>query len=322
MPEAVIAASRRLQGNIVRTPTIEWAPDEVEAMFGAGTRVFVKYEAMQRTGSFKVRGTLNLIGGLSDADKARGVVAVSAGNHAIAVAYAARNFGVTAKIAMPASASVYRREKAEALGAEIVLCEDVGAAFAACEAIQAHEGRVFVHPFNDLPMIQGSATAGLEMAEDLIQDGICLDQMLLSIGGGGFAAGYASSIYHAFPNCDIIGVEPELADVMHRAFAAGEIVKAPLPTSIADSLGSPLAVDPSHSLCRALLSRVVLVSEDQLVDAMRLTQSELKMVVEPAGAATIAALLGPMREQIGGKTVGAVLCGANIGPEEYFQIVR
>lgn len=322
LPEAVKAASLRLDGSIVRTPTIEWDPGEAEALFGTGTRVFVKYEAMQRTGSFKVRGTLNLIGGLSDTDKAKGVVAVSAGNHAIAVAYAARAFGVSAKIAMPASASPYRREKAESLGAEIILSDDVGAAFEACEAIKADEGRIFVHPFNDLRMMQGSATAGLEMAEDLSRDGVVIDQMLLSIGGGGFAAGFASSIYHAFPTCDIIGVEPTLANVMHRAFAAGEVVKAPLPTSMADSLGSPLAAEPSHSICRSLLSKVVLVSEGQIAAAMRLTQSSLKMAVEPAGAATLAALMGPMREYVEGKTVGVVLCGANIGVDEYCRIIQ
>jgi len=316
---AIRQTARLLDGKIRRTQTLEWQPDEVENIFGAGTRVFAKLEALQVTGSFKVRGTLNLMAGLSAAQNARGVTAVSAGNHAIAVAYAARELGISAKIVMPASASRYRADKAVSYGAEMVFVDDVSQAFAACEAIRDQEGRVFVHPFNDMAMMQGSATCGLEFGEDVADLAGGIDIVLVPVGGGGLAAGYSSAVKALYPRAEVYGVEPEKAQAMKLAFAAGGVTAVPLPTSIADSLGAPLTAEPSFSVCRENMEDIILVTDDDLRRAMVHIVETFKIAVEPAGAATMAALLGPLRERVRGKRVGIILCGANVSAQEFCE---
>ncbi len=318
LPE-IRQAAERLKGQIEYTPTKEWKGAEVEALFGAGTRVFVKQEALQVTGSFKVRGTLNLMAGLTAAEKERGVTAVSAGNHAIAVAYAAQKLGISAKIVMPSKASKYRADIAASFGADMVFVEDVSKAFAACEAIRIAEGRVLVHPFNDIEMMQGAATCGLEFGEDVAALGGSIDVMILPIGGGGLAAGFSAAIKGLYPNATIIGVEPEKAQAMYLAFKAGGVTAVPLPSSIADSLGAPLTAEPSQSICRHNLADIMLVSEDEIRAAMVTIMEHFKIAVEPAGAATMAALKGPLAAKLQGKNIGIILCGANVSAEEFCQ---
>lgn len=273
-----------------------------------GTRVVLKEELFQRTGTFKPRGALAVMLDLDRAALARGVTAVSAGNHAIAVAYAAQVLGSTAKVVMPKTASPYRVGKCRELGAEVELVEDVHRAFDRVKQIESEEGRTFVHPFEGPRTALGTATLGLELVEQVPD----VEAVIVPIGGGGLCAGVAAAVKLARPECRVYGVEPEGADSMRRSFAAGSPVAIDAVRTIADSLGAPHAAPYSFALCRRYVDDVVLVDDDALRRAMRLLFSSAKLAVEPAGAAATAALCGPLRERVAGRRVAVVVCGANI----------
>jgi threonine dehydratase len=296
------------QGLVLHTPAHAWRGPNIAAMAGAETEVSIKLELFQVTGSFKPRGALNVIRGLTPAQRALGVTAVSAGNHAIATAYAASMLGASAKVVMTATASPVRVSRAQAFGAEVVLAPDVKAAFEMVERIAAEEGRAFVHPFEGPATAVGTATVALEFLE---QAGP-LDAVIIPIGGGGLCAGMATAIKMLQPGCAVYGVEPEGADAMRRSFAAGEPVSIDRVDTIADSLGAPMALPYSFELCRRHVDELVTVSDDQLRTAMKLLFDEMKLAVEPAGAASTAALLGPLRGRFDHKRVGVIACGANI----------
>src|SRR5690606_13989536 len=207
---------------------------------------------------------------LSDAARARGVTAVSAGNHAMAVAFAAAERGTTAKVVMPRSADPARIARCRTLGAEVVLVDDVHAAFAEAERIEAEEGRTFVHPFEGLTTTLGTATVGLELHEQAPD----LDAVIIPIGGGGLCAGMAAALKQLSPRVAIYGVEPTGADSMHRSFAAGRPMGIERVMTIADSLGAPHAAPYSFGLCRRFVDDLVLVSDDLLRAAMALLFSE------------------------------------------------
>jgi threonine dehydratase len=248
---------------------------------------------------------------------ARGVTCVSAGNHAIATAYAARVLGTTAKVVMMKNANPFRVERCRELGATIELLDNVHDAFARVRAIEASEGRTFVHPFEGPKTALGTATIGLELCE---QAG-ALDAVIVPIGGGGLCAGIAAAVKQLSPKCQIFGVEPAGADSMHRSFAAGSPQSIDAVRTIADSLGAPYAAPYSFELCRKFVDDLVLVEDDHLRDAMRLLFTEGKLAVEPAGASATAALLGPLKERLLGKRVGLIVCGSNIDPETFARLV-
>ncbi len=306
--DEVRAARAAIDPWILRTPTHDWRGPELAARVGAETDVAIKLELFQHTGSFKPRGALNVMRGLDEAQRRRGITAVSAGNHAIAAAYAAKMFGASAKVVMIATANPVRVARARALGAEVLMAPDGQAAFALCEEIARDEGRYFVHPFEGLATAIGTATVSLEFSE---QAG-ALDALIVPIGGGGLCAGMATAIKALQPNCAVYGVEPEGADSMRRSFAAGEPVTLPGIDTIADSLGAPMALPVSFELCRRNVDALVTVSDDELRGAMKLMFDEMKLAVEPAGAASTAALIGPLRDRLAGKRVGVIACGANI----------
>ena len=311
------ATRRRIDPYIVRTPVWRWQSRTVEGAFGPDAEIWLKLELFQKTGTFKPRGAVNDLLQLDDADRERGVTAVSAGNHAIAVAYAAQIFGITAKVVMPASAPQFRVDKARSYGAEVVLVADVYEAFAEVERIQQEEGRAFIHPFEGREIISGQATVGLELCEDAPP----LDVLIVPVGGGGLAAGIGAAVKRLQPNCAIFGVEPEGAATMHRSFASGSLQSIESVQTIATSLGAPATQPYSFSLCRHFLDDVVLVSDEEMICAIRLLFNELKLAVEPACAASTAALLGPLREQAVGKRVGLILCGSNMGVETFFELI-
>jgi threonine dehydratase len=313
--EAIHATRARLGDLIVETPVRLWQDLPLAEMVGAETRVFLKEELFQRTGSFKPRGALSVMLDLDPDALARGVTAVSAGNHAMAVGYAARVLGTTAKVVMPRTANPFRVQKCRDLGAEVVLVDDVHQAFARVEQIQREEGRSFVHPFEGPKTILGTATLGLELLE---QAGP-LDAVIVPIGGGGLCAGVAAAVKLVRPECQVFGVEPEGADSMHRSFAAGSPQSIDAVRTIADSLGAPHAAPMSFALCRRYVDELVLVDDDALRRAMLLLFASAKLAVEPAGAAATAALCGPLRERLRGKRVGLVVCGANIDPASFSQ---
>ena len=309
-PPAVeaIQLARRELGQLVReTPSWQWTGHRIDAAKPEGATVWLKLETLQHTGSFKVRGALLTMQKLDAAQRVRGVTAVSGGNHAMAVAYAAQRVDTHAKVVMPATANPARIDACKALGAEVVLVPDVAIAFTTVKQIEADEGRALVHPFESEAMVLGAGTLGMEFLRQVGQ----LDALFVAIGGGGLAAGVAAAVKQLQPRCRVFGVEPTGADSMHRSFAAGSPQRIDAVRTIADSLGSPMAMPLTYGLCRRFVDELVLVDDDAICRAMWLLFADGKIAVEPAGAATLAAML-QLRERFAGKRLGLIVCGANV----------
>ena len=314
-------AHERLAPMVRLTPVWNWDSDATRAALPGGTDVVLKLELLQHGGSFKPRGALSVMLTLDDAARARGVTAVSAGNHAIAVAYAARVIGTTAKVVVPRSASPVRIAMCRAYGGEVVLVDDVHEAFAMVREIEASEGRTFVHPFEGPLTALGTATLGFEFASQAATVGAPLDALIVPIGGGGLAAGMAAAAKQGWPTCEVFGVEPEGADTMHRSFQSGIPETLDKVRTIADSLGAPHSAPYSLGICRKFVDEVVLVDDDAICRAMSLLYQDLKLAPEPAGASATAALLGPLRARLAGKRVGVIVCGGNIDIATFSQYV-
>ena len=310
------ATAALLAGRVARTPVLDWASPELAARLAPGTSVSLKLELFQHTGSFKARGALAVMLDMTPEALARGVTAVSAGNHAIATAWAARELATHAKVVMLASANPARVARARSYGAELVMVADVAEAFATAERIGREEGRAFVHPFEGPLTARGTATVGLEWLEQAPD----LDAVLVPVGGGGLLAGIACAVKQLRPGCRVIGVEPEGADSMWRSFAAGSPQRLERVATIAYSLGAPYALPYSYGLCRRYTDEIVRIPDASMVDAMRLAFATLKLTLEPAGAAATAALLGPLREPLAGKRVGVLVCGSNIDPATFQRL--
>ncbi len=315
---SAIEQVREINYTILRkTSLLPWSDPRIVPRLAAGTRATLKLELLQVTGTFKARGALTVVRGLDREALERGVAAVSAGNHAVAVAFAASVSGTRATVVMPRTANPARVALARAYGASVVLAEDVHAAFAEVERLQREEGLTFVHPFDDPGTILGTATLGAEWMEQAPD----MEAVIVPIGGGGLMAGVASAIHQISPICRIYGVEPEGADLMSRSFAAGGPVQGPAPSTIADSLAPPFTLPYSTGLCRRFVDAIVTVTDDQMCEAMFLLFQTARLAVEPAGAAAAAALLGPLRETLAGKRVGVLVCGANIDSESFARCV-
>ena len=246
----------------IATPMLRCAA--IEQAIGGRTSVQAKLEFLQRTGTFKARGALATLRGLDNAQLEAGVTAVSAGNHAIATAFAAQTLGTTAKVVMTRSANPSRVAACKAFGAEVVFASDVHDAFEVAERIQQDEGRFFVHPFEGPSVALGAGTLGLEICEQA-ED---FDALIVPIGGGGLIAGVANAVKQLRPDCEIIGVEPVGADSMHRSRAAGAPQSIEEVKTIADSLGAPFAMPYSFALTEANVDRLVLVDDLQLRRSM------------------------------------------------------
>ena len=296
----------RISDEIVATPVMRCAA--IEEAIGGETRVFAKLEFLQRTGTFKARGALATLYALPPDRLASGVTAVSAGNHAIATAFAAQALGTSAKVVMIQSANPYRIEACRSYGAEVVLADDVHAAFEIAERIQEEEGRHFVHPFEGPEVALGTGTVGLEICEQC-ED---FDCVIVPVGGGGLIGGIANAVKRLRPGCEVIGVEPEGADTMHRSLAAGGPKGIDKVRTIADSLGSPFALPYSFGLALFHVDRMVLIDDGQLRRMMGFLFQSMKIAVEPACVASTAALLGPLRDDLRGKRIVLVMCGSNI----------
>ncbi len=312
---AIEAARARLGDRVVETPVQQWRGPAVADALGSAGAVFLKLELFQRTGTFKARGALLNALALDEAARARGVTAVSAGNHAIAVAFAAERIGTSAKVVMMEGADPFRVAQVRRYGAELVQVADVHAAFETVRAIEAGEGRTLIHPFEGPTVALGTATLGLELARQVAG----LDAVIVPIGGGGLCAGVACAIKAVQPQCRVYGVEPEGADTMHRSFAAGSPQAIERVRTIADSLGAPHAAPYSFALCRRYVDALVKVDDAALRRAMGLLFAEMKLAVEPAGAAATAALFGPLAGRLKGKRTGIVVCGANIDAHRFME---
>jgi threonine dehydratase len=304
--------------HVVRTPVHDWRGREIEARLPPGTRVNLKLELFQQSGTFKARGAISKMLRLSPDELARGVTAVSAGNHAIATAYAAAALGTSAKVVMMGSANPARVAACRALGAEVVTAPDGRTAFEMVEAIARDEGRSFIHPFEGPYTALGTATLGMEWLEQAPD----LDAAIIAIGGGGLAGGASAAIKLLKPDCLVFGVEPTGSDTMTRSFAQGGPVDHAEVRTIADSLAPPFALPYSFGLCRRNLDGIVLVDDDSIRAAMALLFREMKLAVEPAAAAATAALLGPLRDRLAGKKVGVLVCGSNIDFDTFEKHMR
>jgi len=307
---------QRLQEWLVHTPVVRCRA--LEDRQPDGLEIHAKMEFLQQTGTFKPRGALSVILQLDEEQLKAGVTAVSAGNHAIATAFAARAVGTSAKVVMTKTASPVRLEACRSYGAEVVLADDVHVAFKMADTIREQEQRFFVHPFEGQEVVTGTATVGLEICEQIGE----FDVAIIPIGGGGLCAGISSAIKQLNPACKVIGVEPEGADSMHRSFASGKPESIEEVLTIADSLGAPFAMPHSFNVCRQNVDELVMIDDDQIRDAMRMLFTDMKIAVEPACAATTAALFGPLRGRYAGKKVVLVLCGSNIDWETYATHAR
>ena len=302
------AARGKLADRVRETPVWHWRGDAIGRAAGTDTQVFLKLELFQYTGTFKARGALLNAMALSDEAKRRGVTAVSAGNHAIAVAFAARGVGTTAKVVMPKTANPARMALCRAYGGEIVLVDDVHHAFDTVKRIESEEGRTFIHPFEGGLTVLGTATVGHELCTQ-VDD---LDAVIVPVGGGGLIAGIACAVKQMQPRCKVYGVEPTGADSMYRSFATGTPQSIDKVNTIADSLGAPYALPYSFGVARRFVDEIVLIEDQAMQCAMGLLFADMKLAVEPAGAAATAALCGPLRERLAGKRVGVIVCGSNI----------
>lgn len=313
--EDIRSARQKLGDKARYTPIWQWKSDTAVDLFGTDTELFMKLELFQFGGSFKCRGSLINMFDMDENQLSRGVTAVSAGNHAISVAYAAKTLGSTAKVVMPETANSAKIERCKLLGAEVVLVENVHEAFEKVKEIEKKEGRSFIHPFEGPLTALGTATVGLELSEQVEN----LDAVIVPVGGGGLIAGIAACMKQVNPDIKMYGVEPEGADSMNRSFSTGKPEEIEKVDTIADSLGAPHAAPYSFGLTRKFVDKMVRVSDREMAQTMELMFKELKLGVEPAAASSTAALQYRLLDELKGKRVGIIVCGTNIDLETYYK---
>lgn len=307
-PDDIQRARRILAGRIHRTPCL---PSRSLSDI-AGCRLQLKLENLQKTGSFKPRGAVVNLAGLSEEALRRGVITVSAGNHAQAVAWAAASMGCPSTVVMPASASAAKVEAAKGYGAEVILHGDLRQIFGRMEEIRAERGLTFVHPFDAPATVAGQATVGAEILEDVPD----AELVVVGIGGGGLISGIALAVKEARPACRVVGVEPEGAPAMRRSLDEGQPVHLDAIDTIADGLAAPFAGSLNFEIVRSRVDDVITIPDGEIRRAMRLLLERCKILVEPAGAAATAALLSgriPVRED---ERVVSVVSGGNLSAED------
>jgi threonine dehydratase len=313
IPDKVREAYGRIASDIRRTPLEYSEPLSRET----GARVHVKWECDQVTGSFKLRGALNKLRSLSDADRGRGVVSASTGNHGLAIGHASRLEGIGLKLFLPATVAEVKKAKIEALGVDVELrgssCEKTEAI---ARDFAGRTGRVFVSPYNDWDIVFGAGTVGLELADGLVR----FDDVLVPVGGGGLIAGIAGFLKAARPETRIIGVEPETSAFMAASIAAGRLVEIDEKETVADAVAG--GIEPgaiTFPLCRDLVHFIEVVPESLISRAMALVHGHHGRMVEGAGALPFAALLhSPAKWR--DRTVVAVVSGGNVSSERFRAI--
>lgn len=315
----VEAAAVRLEGQAVATPLIE-SPALNERL---GARVLLKLETLQRVGAFKFRGAYNRLVQLNAEERRRGVVAFSSGNHAQGVALAANQLGMPALIVMPADAPAVKVAATRGYGAEVRLYDRLKDSREAIAAQIAQErGAVVVPAFDDPHIIAGQGTAGLEMLQQARAMGAAFDTLVTPVSGGGLLAGVSLAVKALSPATDIWGVEPADFDDLARSLASGErVTLAPTGRSLCDALESPAPGALTFPILKASLAGAVSITDAEVADAMRYAFSTLKLVVEPGGCVSLAALLTG-KIPVAGKTAGVILSGGNVDPELFAQVVR
>ena len=307
--EAIGAAAARLAGRVHRTPILS------ARRLGepAGVRLWLKAECFQKTGSFKARGALHKVLSLADAERARGLVTVSAGNHAAAVAWAARESGCAAVVVMPSDAPVSKVDAVRGYGAEIVFHADRPTLFDRLHEVREARGLTFVHPFDDPAVLAGAGTAGLEIVEDLPE----ADVVVVPVGGGGLLGGVASAVKQARPSIRVIAVELAEGPGLGPAVAAGKPVPAPRPKTVADGMTPPFVGALAVEIAREAVDAIVTVTEEEIREGMRMLATRAKLYVEGAGAAATAAILAGKVSFEPGAGVVALVSGGNVDLETF-----
>ena len=300
----VYRARERIGDRLHRTPLLSSATLSKQV----GAHVSFKAELFQRTGSFKPRGVLNKLATLTEEEKQRGVISISAGNHAQALAYASAVEGIDALVVMWQTASPMKIAAARGYGATIdTEAADIPSAFERLEELIESTGRTLVHPYDDPLVMAGQGTVGLE----IVEDGPDVDLVLVQVGGGGLVSGIATAVKALRPDARIVAVEPERSAALHESLKAGEPVTVEA-KSIADGLNGPYAGANCVKVCTELGVESVLVSEDALKEAFRFMYGRMKLACEVAGGATAAALLSAVVAPERGQNVAAVVSGGNV----------
>ena len=303
--ERIREAADRIGGKVHRTSLL--SAEGIGAR--AGVRLFVKCESFQKTGSFKPRGALNKILSLSADERARGLVTVSAGNHAQAVGWAARIAGAASTVVMPTAAPASKIDATRGYGAEIVLHDDRATLFDKLAEVRDSRALTFVHPFDDADVIAGAGTTGLEIVDDF-QD---VDVVVVPVGGGGLISGIASAVKQLRPSVKVVGVELAEGPGLAPALAAGKPVTVTRPwQTIADGMTPPFVGALPLAIAREAVDEVVGVSEEEIVEAMRLLLTRAKLYVEGGGAAATAAIISGKVRLAPGARVVAVISGGNV----------
>ncbi len=316
------AARERLVGRVLRTPLLtsstaaEWVHRATGTRLGDGT-LYLKAEHLQKTGSFKARGMSNRIATLPGEARERGAITLSAGNAAQAYAYAGRAEGVAVTVVMPAAAVATKVAACHGYGARVVLHgANIGEAFAEMYRIRDAEGLTYVPPFDDPMVIAGNGSVGAEILEDLPD----VDVVVVGIGGGGLISGVAAAIREARPSARVYGVEPEMSNAVSQAVAAGQVVTIQ-PRSVADGLGAPFAGEWTLAMVQHYLEDIALIDDATILAGLRFSVERLKQVIEPAGAAALAAVLSgriPIRD---GERVAVVLSGGNVAVDRLGELL-
>jgi threonine dehydratase len=296
-------AAERIAPYVHRTPLVSSA--SIGSM--AGCELWLKAENLQKVGAFKARGAHNAVFALTDAEA--GVVTHSSGNHAAAVALAARNRGIEARVVMPSNAPAVKQAAVAGYGATVTLCPPTLEARESTVAeIEARTGAVLIHPYDDDAVIAGQGTVGLEIADQLRETPP--DAVVVPVGGGGLLSGVAIAVNDLIPGCRIFGAEPSGADDAYRSFRAGRLIPQTGPDTVADGLLTSLG-ERNFAIIRALVDDILLVDDKQIIEAMKLIWTRCKLVVEPSGAVAVAAVLAH-RGEFAGQRVVAVLTGGNV----------
>lgn len=307
------AAREVIAGRVHRTPLLSSVAaarqiGEASGVRLGGDRLYLKAEHLQKTGSFKPRGMTARVAALSADERRRGIITVSAGNAAQGYAYAGAALGVPVTVVMPAGANPSKAAAAAGYGARVVLEGDrMEQTFAAVDRIRDAEGLVFCHPFDDAHVIAGHGSAGLELLDDLPD----VDVVVVGIGGGGLISGIAAAVRGRRPSARIIGVEPDTSDALHRAIEAGKPVPIQ-PRSVADGLNAPFAGELTLAMVQALVDDIVLVDDALILGGLRFAAERMKQVLEPAGAAALAATLAGRVRLRDGESVAVILSGGNV----------
>ncbi len=300
-------AAELIKPYIHRTPVL--TNTSINRMFGG--EIFFKCENFQKVGAFKARGAANAVFSLREDEASAGVAAHSSGNHAAALALAARNRCIKSYIVMPENSPKVKKNAVAGYGAEIVFCAPtLQAREAGLEEVIKKTGAAFIHPYNDFRIIAGQGTAALELLDEVRQ----LDVVLTPVGGGGLTSGTALCVKALSPYTQMIAVEPEKADDAYRSLLAGKIIPSVNPKTIADGLLTSLG-DKTFAIIQKHVERIITVSEQSIIDAMRLVWERMKIIIEPSAAVPLAAILAK-KININGKRAGIILSGGNVDLEK------